>query len=197
MKRLMFTVLLLFAGCTVTKPHINEYKISPRAVTTTFSSKACSGKSLKIGQVFSSNTLMSTKMKYGKDEYKEFSFTESEWAQSPNKAISSELVKSVRNSKLFGNVNGFRSRSSSDFILESDAEEFMQYFSENDTKSYARIVTSMTLLDSKTGLVIAEATFKKQVKVQTLDSNGGVKALNEALSDVLSQTNEWLNGVCK
>ena len=197
MKYLIVLTMLLLAGCTVTQPVVSEYRISPYIETIECSGEGCKKQSLKVRQVFSSSSLKSQKMRYAQDGFKEFEYTESEWAQSPNKAISAEIVKSVRASALFTRVNSFKSRSKTNLVLESNVEEFIQYFSEDETSSYVSISISMTLIDAKTAKGIATTTLSKRVDAKTNDAKGGVEALNAALTDILVQNNRWLNSVCQ
>jgi len=197
MKNLLLLTFLIFTGCSVTNPPIAEYRISPQVKSTNYNTSSCKNKSLKISQVFTSSSLMSKKMKYAQDDYKEFSFSESEWAVSPSKAITKELVKSVRETELFSNVSSFKSRSRSDMILETSVEDFMQYFSDSSKKSHVNIVISMTLIDTKSSKSVQTKTFTKKVDVDSINAYGGVEALNSAFGTVLEEHSEWLASVCK
>ena len=197
MKFIIIFLAFLFSGCTITKPLVFEYRISPEVKIDTYKCTLCTTSSLKVRKVYSSTSLMSKKMRYAEDGYKEFSFSESQWAQSPNKAISAQIVKSIKATNIFASVHGFKSHAKSDYILESNLEDFMQYFADNEGKSYVMISLSMTLIDNKTGKSLSSQNFTKRVEVLDLNAEGGVKALNRGLSDVLQKTNEWLSKVCK
>jgi len=197
MRNLLLLSFLIFSGCSVTHAPIAEYRIAPTTHILPLNAQMCKDKSLKVAQVFSSTSLMSQKMKYAQDDYKEFSFSESEWAASPNKAITKELVKSVRGSELFSNVTSFKSRSRSDLILETSVEDFIQYFSANNEKSYVNVVMSMALIDAKSSKSIETKTFTKKVDVEFINAYGGVDALNSALGSVLLEHSKWLESICK
>lgn len=197
MKNLLLMSLLLFAGCSVTHSPVTEYRIAPQVKSEVFSSSACKDSSLKVAQVFSPNSLMSQKMKYAQGEFQEFSFSESEWADSPNRAITKELLKSIRETELFSSVTSFKSRSRSDMILETSVEDFMQYFESENEKSYVNIVMSMTLINSKNSKTVATKTFQKRVEVTPLNAEGGVSALNSAFGEVLQEHLLWLKESCR
>ena len=197
MKSLLLLSFLIFTGCSVTHAPIAEYRIAPEVKVAQHSAKSCKDKSLKVGQVFSASSLMSKKMKYAQDDYKEFSFSESEWAISPNKAITKAIVKSVRSSNIFSNVTSFKSRSDSDMILETSVEDFMQYFTKENKKSYVNVVMSMTLIDAKSSKSVATKTFTKRVDVKSINAYGGVDALNSAFGTILQEQNLWLESSCK
>ncbi|WP_207562443.1 ABC-type transport auxiliary lipoprotein family protein [Sulfurimonas aquatica] len=198
MKFLFIVVVFIFlGGCSINNPAVKEYRIHLEPKTVTYDSQSCKEKSLKVGQVFSSSSLLSHRMKYMKDGYSEFSFTQSEWAQSPNKALSAELVKSVRSSGLFSSVNSYKSRSRSDLILETNLEEFIQYFSNDNNSSFVNISLSLSLVETGTSKVLQTKYISKKLGTKSLDAQGGVKAFNEALSGVLKESNDWLSEACK
>jgi len=197
MKTVWIILIVFLAGCSVTKPYVSEYTLAPKLENKDYLSKMCKEKSLKIGQVFSSNSLMSHKMKYITDEYQEFAFTQSEWARSPNRLISDELIKGIRSSGLFFNVNSFKSRAKTDLLLETHVEKFIQYFDNNSEKSYVEVVITLNLINMKKSKSISHATFNSKLDTLSVDAKGGVVALNSALSNVLLKTNDWLEDVCR
>ncbi|QOY54146.1 membrane integrity-associated transporter subunit PqiC [Candidatus Sulfurimonas marisnigri] len=194
---LMIASLFLLSGCTTTKPSVTEYRVVAKNINTNSRADGYLDKSLKVSQAFSSSVLMSLKMNYGQDENKIFSYTESQWSETPNHAITLQIYEKVRDSNLFKNVQISKSRSNGDLILEINIEDFMQYYSEDLKESYANVVISLTLIDLKTREVLSAKTFKSKVNSTTLNADGGVEALNASLSNVLEQSLEWLNGVCK
>ncbi|MCF6309015.1 MAG: lipoprotein [Sulfurimonas sp.] len=194
---ILLGIILLLSGCTNIKPSITEYRIVASALKTDNFANACKNKSLKIAQAFSSSSLMSLKMDYVQGESKNFSYSQAHWNESPNHSVTMEIFKEIRDSKLFKNVQISKSRSKNNLNLEINIEDFLQYYSEDLKESYANVVISLTLIDTKTNIVLAAKTFSSKVNVNTLNAYGGTKALNSALSDVLTQNIEWLNGVCK
>jgi cholesterol transport system auxiliary component len=194
---LALLTLLILNACTVTKPYVAEYKIRTELVQSKLSSQSCKDKTLKIAQAFSQNRLMTRKMNYAQNDYSEYEFSESEWAESPNNAITQEILQSVRSSKLFRSVQGHKSRSRSAYILESSIEEFIQHFSKDSNNSYVSIVISFTLVDTKSSEPIDTITLTKKVKVDEISAKGGVKAFNKGLNELLKEHNRWLNEVCK
>jgi cholesterol transport system auxiliary component len=198
MRVIIIFFILLLSGCATVKPPITEYKI----ISSTIDFKKyepsanCRDKSLKIAQAFSPNSLMSLNMDYVESENRVFSYTKSQWQEDPNSAITQELLKNIRNSALFSNVESSKSRSKSDWILETNIEEFVQFFSKDMKSSYVNVLITLTIVDTKTGFVVATKTFNSKVDAKTLDAEGGVEALSNALSSVILQNIEWLNGIC-
>jgi len=193
---LIAITIFLLSGCSAPKPPVIEYKISTKSVNYSSSSEGCKRKSLKVSQAFSSNSLMSLKMSYVQGEHKIYSYSQAQWNNSPNQEISSALVKALRDSKLFRNTSSSKSRSRSDLILEINIEDFMQYFNKDLTTSHSNVVISLTLIDARSREVLATKTFSAKKEVQILDASGGVKGLDLALQEVLTEGLKFLNKAC-
>jgi cholesterol transport system auxiliary component len=192
----IFIAIFILSGCTTKVPSVSEYRISTKINPLNLTQQSCKDSSLKIAQAFSSNVLMSTDMSYAQGEYKQDSFSQSEWAESPNKAITNQIVKYIQSSKLFKSTQIAKSRTKSEMVLETNIEDFMQYFSPDEKTSYANVVITFTLLDSKNS-IISSKRFTSKVDVKTLDAEGGVEALNKALENVLFDMGNWLGESCQ
>ncbi|RLA73507.1 MAG: hypothetical protein DRG78_22480 [Epsilonproteobacteria bacterium] len=189
--------LFLLSGCSTTKPPVTEYKIVLKALDLKSDSVGCRGKSLKISKAFSSSSLMSLQMKYVEDKHKIYEYSQAQWIDTPNQEISSQVVRSIRDSELFKSTQNVKSRSRSDLVLEISIEDFMQYYSKNLDSSYSSVAINFSLIDARTSEVVATKTIESNVDASSLDAAGGVRALDIALSGVLSQNIEFLNEVCK
>jgi len=196
-KIVLITALTLLSGCTITTPSKAEYRISPRIEVQSNEESSCKEKSLKIAQAFSASSLMSTKMKYTYDEAQEFTYTESAWSRSPSRAITAALLSSVRGTHLFKSVNSYKSRSRSNLILETNIEEFIQHYEEENQKSFVKVIISFSLVDSKTSKIIDTETISVKVDTKSLNAEGGAVALNSALDKLLIKNNEWLGSLCR
>ncbi len=192
-----FVTALFFVSCTRVQPSIEEYRIAPKVQVKQFKAQECREKSIKVGQTFSSRLFMSMDMNYGVGSYQLDTFNQSQWALSPNRSINMAIAEMLRDTKLFKNVQIAKSRSKTDFYLESDIEDFMQYFSEDEKQSFVNVRISMSLIDRKTSQVIATKIFSKKLPTQGLNAASGVIALNKALQDVLSQSALWFDEVCQ
>jgi cholesterol transport system auxiliary component len=128
---------------------------------------------------------------------KQYSFTQSIWTEPLNKTITQEIVKSLRESRIFKSVQLYKSRSKSDYLLETNIENFVQHFSKDEKTSYVEVRLTFSLLNLKDNSLVESKTFTTEVESKTLDAEGGVEALSTALSKILSQNTFWLTGVCK
>jgi len=199
MKNIFISICVLFLviGCSTTKPTIVEYKLSLEDLNQKTVSKGCKDKSLKVAQAFSSNSLMSLNMNYVIGKSKIYSYSQAQWNNSPNQEISQQIVKLLRDSKLFKTTQSAKSRTSSDFILETSIEDFMQYYDEKIKTSYVKVSINMSLIDVKTNKVVASKTFFTKLNTTSLDAYGGVDALQVGLRNILSQSLEFFNEVCR
>ncbi len=198
MKYIIVFLALVLQGClsTTVAPKI-EYRINPNAKSKELKIDGCKDKSLKIAQAFSSNALLSQNMYYAQGEMMRYIYSASKWSKTPNRAITSEFLKLIRDTNLFKSVQTSKSRSRSNIILEINIEDFMQYFDKYSNKSYVNVVVNLSLINARGNSVFASQTFKRKVDVEVLDASGGVNGLNKALAKVLLDTNEWLGEVCK
>lgn len=196
-KLLLIGLAILISGCSTSTPAVAEYRINVEPSSTEFNVQGCKKKSLKIAQAFSSSSLMTLDMKYGQGNHKQYTFTQSQWAESPNRAITAEVLEYIKSTKLFKNVQISKSRSKNGLLLETNIEDFMQYFSEDEKESFVGVSINLTLIDVKTSKVLATKTFKSKIKVSDLNAGTGVKYLNSALKNVLDDSGVWLSEVCK
>lgn len=198
MRQLGLILFVLFLGaCSSVHPPVTEYRLNIDMPKNMPSKNSCSQNSLKVAQAFSSSSLMSLDMNYMQGQNKQFAYSQAQWSVSPNDALTSEITELLRNSNIFKSVQSSRSRSKSDMALEIDVEDFMQYFSRDLSSSYSNAVITLTLIDSAKGSVIATKTFSSKKESESLNAEGGVKALNSALLDILSQSLVWFSEVCK
>lgn len=189
--------LFMFSGCSTAIPKVTKYKISPDIKIVKEESSSCRSKSVKVSSAFTSTSLMSKDMSYVQGSSKVFEYSESAWLNNPNRSVSRELIKMLRETELFKSVQESKSRSKADLIIESTLEEFMQYYSNDLDESYAFVQINFSIIDSKTNEVISEKTISSKIKTETLNAQGGVEALNEALRDVLNNSAKWFSKVCK
>jgi len=190
-------ITFFMIGCSMSVPAVSEYRINTIQTPAAFNDSSCKKQSLKIAQAFSSASLMTHDMNYGQGNYKQYKFSESQWAESPNRAITAEVLEYIQSIKLFKNVQISKSRSRNGVLLETNIEDFMQYFSEDEKESYAQVRINFTLIDLKTSSVIATQTFESKLDVDNINAASGVVSLNKALTNVLMDSTKWLGEVCK
>jgi len=194
---LLGSLIVMFSGCTKVQPYVKQYKINTTIAIETHKQTQCKKQSVKVLDAFSKNDLMLEKMYYVHGAYNVASYTQSQWSERPNKAISAAIMRAIEDSQLFKDVSSTASSVKSDLILENNIEEFIQYFSKDNTKSYVKVVIKATLVDRKTKITIASKKFEKQRATQSLDAYGGVVALSQTLSEILEEEVQWLGSECQ
>lgn len=194
---LLFFTLLLFSGCTTVRPSIAEYSLKTDIHMQKGVSTKCSERSLKISRSFGPAWLASLDMSYELSDNKRFVYSQSQWHEAPKDAVTYMFLANIRDAQIFKSVLSWKSRSVSELILESDIEEFMQYFSADLKESYVKVKISMVLIDSQTKETIAAKTFSSRVPAATADANGAYEAYKASLADIMSQSMDWLAGACR
>ncbi|MBE0514576.1 ABC-type transport auxiliary lipoprotein family protein [Sulfurimonas sp.] len=197
MRAILIILTLFLSGCTTVKPPVVRYSIAIDDLNINRSGVGCRDKSLKISRAFSSSSLASLKMEYMEPDSKIFAYTQSEWQESPNNMVESALLKSIRESGLFKSVHPSKSRVKSTLVLETNIEEFMQFFSEDFKESHVKVILNLSLIDAKTNSIVASETFRSRVETKSLDARGAVDAFEDALFEIMLQNREWLDGVCR
>ena len=193
----MIGFIVLMSGCSGMHPSITEYRINTQYKIKKVEPTSCKNNSLKVAEAFSSSSLMSFNMNYAIGDNKQFTYSQSQWSLSPNHAISFEIVNLLRDMNLFKTVQISKSRTRDDIILETSIDDFMQYYSEDKNSSFVNVRISLTLIDTKTYKAVSTKSFLARVDSKSLDADGGVRALNLALKDVLVQSSLWLEEVCR
>ena len=192
-------LLFIFTGCGTKVAVPTKFKLNTPTDLYQISNESskCKDESLKIMQSFSSSMLMSKEMYYVVDSNKVYPYSAAQWAITPNRIVSDEYFKMLRDLNLFSSVGNSKSRTNTSWLLETKLEDFMQYYENDNSSSYVIVSINLTILDSQKSEVISTKLFKSKMVVDIVDASGGVVALNKALSDVLSQSALWLNETCK
>ncbi|MGE4396092.1 MAG: ABC-type transport auxiliary lipoprotein family protein [Sulfurimonas sp.] len=197
MRVFLIILALFFGGCTTIKPSVAQYSIALDDLKINSSALGFKEKSLKISKAFASSSLSSHRMEYMESDHRVFAYSQSQWQETPSVMIESILLKSIREAGLFESVHPSKSRIKSDFILETNIERFMQFFSEDMKESHVEVVLNLSLIDAKTNTLFKSRTFISKSTTKSPDAEGGAEAFKRALSEIMMQNIEWLDGVCR
>lgn len=199
MKKIFLLVGLtfLFSACSNSIPTVTKYKLFSNLNVTKEDTSNCKSKNVKVSSAFTSSSLMSKDMSYVHGNSKVFKYSESAWLNNPNRSVSRELIKMLRDTGIFKSVQESKSRSIGDLIIETTLEDFMQYYSNDLKSSYVLVQINYAIIDSKTNKIVFSKTFKAKADAKTLDAKGGVDALNIALKSVLKDSSSWFVEACK
>lgn len=191
---LAIVLVLIISGCSTNVPSVSEYRLKAHTQENKF--MACD-KSLKVNKAFTNASFSSRKIYYGEGEYKQFAYTQAQWSDALDRMISDIFTQSIAQSGIFKSVDSYKSQVKTNYILEIDIEEFMQIYNEKITSSQAETRLTIALLDTKHKTHKASKTFEVIKKAKTLNAEGGVIALDEALGEVIGDMLIWLEEVCK
>lgn len=188
----LFSVLAMFilVGCSSKTVDVYTLKYSESlSKKATFANK---NKTIKISIPKSTKEIRKNKILYAKTPYMRESYAYSRWSDTPNHMIEQYLVTLLDQSKLFKAVIPADSKAKSQWILESNIEDFYQYF-DKDKRAFAVVKIRFLLIDNKDKRVIASHHFSTKTPAPSLDAKGGVKAMDEALKHIGIQLVNWID----
>jgi cholesterol transport system auxiliary component len=188
--------VIVLAGCSVSTPAVSEYRLAPTSEVKQEKALACAH-TLKVQNLLSSAALMTQRLYYGVGQYKQFAYTQAAWSDTPQKKIGDLYVALLREREIFQSVHSYRSNVLTDRALEIVVDDFMQYYDEDYKNSHAKVGLTLTLIDTAAKKPLAIKSFKVRKQAPSLDAQGGVDALNEALQEVMEASALWLEGECK
>jgi ABC-type uncharacterized transport system auxiliary subunit len=194
--RYIYSFLVLFlAGCSITTtlPPVTEYDVDVTPQQTKV--KVAKHATLKVLMVVDKTKYLQKQMYYKVGSNSEYPYTQTRWAPPPSKLIALAIVQSLRQKGVFSNVVVAKSRAKSDYLLEVSVEDFQQYFTKDETKSWVKLSLHYNLIDLSTSQVVASHTFYAQKDVTQLNAQGGVEALQELLNGVMQESGVWLERV--
>ncbi|MCW9025933.1 MAG: hypothetical protein OQJ77_01340, partial [Thiovulaceae bacterium] len=142
---LLGLALVLFSACSTSVPIVTKYKISSNINMSEYNKSSCKSKNVKVSSAFTTSSLMSKDMSYVQGDTKVYEYSESAWLNNPNRSVSRELVKMLREINIYKSVQESKSRSKSDIVIESSLEEFMQYYTDDLQESYVIVQISFTI----------------------------------------------------
>lgn len=186
---------IFFLGCSTTRPAITQFKIQTPNITKV-GSGSCKEKSVKVFKAFSDNSFMNENMYYVVGEEEQFAFYKSQWATPLNQQLTLTLTQALSDAGIFLNVQSYKSRASSDYILETNIQDFRQYFNQELNSSYVKIAIQLSLIDPDTNKVLGSKTFSARTNVSEMDAKGGVQSLNELYKKIIEDISIWIGNEC-
>ena len=189
--------VLFISGCATKTPHIQEYVLHVNSKTKVYKKSRCQDKTLKILKPYSASEYMVRELHYVVEGVEQNRFNYSSLSASPSQVLHDELVKLVRESRIYGSVLGSESVAGSSEVLEIELKTFKQYFSKDLKQSHVVMDVTLSVVDTKTYKVVAQKRFVGKKDVATLDAKGGVVALSALAREELGSMIEWLAKGCQ
>ncbi len=193
----MVIAMFVLGGCSLQQsvPSVTSYRLKPAMTNSMSAAKACRTKTLRISLTQSSQLLQGQSIYYADENYGEYSYSRSRWAEAPDKQFRHLLEDTIARNGLFKSVITYNSQAYNEWLLESKITDFMQYF--EGEKSYVHLSMQLTLIDQDTREVISTWHIEKRKETTTSDAKGAVEAYNLLVQETLNETVEWLNGECQ
>ena len=149
-------------------------------------------KTLKISLPKSTKEIRKNKILYAKTPHQREAYAYSRWSDTPNRMVEQFLVTFLNQNELFKVVIPANSEANSEWILESSIEDFYHSFNK-ENQSFGVVKIRFFLINQKDKKVISKRFFSTNVPASSLNAEGGVKALNEALLQIGEELIIWLD----
>jgi len=190
----LFTILMIiFLNACSSKTHkaMDIYTLKYNAIPSTKPLIATSNKTLKIIQPQSSKEIQKKKILYAKTLQQRETYAYSRWSDTPNRMLEDFLVAYLNQTALFKVVIPHTSQVAPAWLLESNIEDFYQYFDE-ENRAFAIVKIRFFLMDKKDKSLISQYYFSAKIPSSPLDAKGGVLAFNLAMQQVATELQLWL-----
>lgn len=183
---------LLFVGCTVKQlPPVHTYGIDPAPVV---SEEAVTQKlvfdSLDLNVLGTMQTTNTNGIYYRKSDHEEAPYAYSRWNNTPRSMLLTKMLATLLQANLGRNVSGPLSKVKSSRLLEITILDFVHEYDENG--SYAVVVLNNRLIDRSDDKVLSSREIRIRKKAETDNAQGGVTAMNLAVSEAVASTVSWL-----
>lgn len=197
-KSILLSFALFSLGCSIRNvPAVNEFTLTGKNEGFQTSANNCKDKSIKILDPFASNKYSINDLYYVILPYEENRYIQSAWVEPVSTMLYNEILKAVRESRLFGYVSNYSSLSRGEYLLEIEINDFKQYFMPDKKRSYVVSDITFTLIKSNGLKPIAQQEVYKKIKTDSLNAIGGVEALNRAQQETIEKMIKWLDRTCQ
>lgn len=188
---------LLYSGCSLqTKvPATSKYLLKADENTAVSSVKGCQDKVLRIGLIESSALLYTRDIIYETDTGRTYSYTKARWMDSVNSQLSSLLSASITRHGSFKSVIHLKSFAKNDLLLESSIYDFSQTI-HDDGKSTLRVAVKLVLLEQYRRNIVASKLIEIEKKEVSGDVDSMVAGYSTMVSELLKESNAFLDVNC-
>ena len=174
---ILLASMLLFGGCSIKTHQLNSYDLQTDINLHT--NKRYTNRVLMVKYPSSLGAFGGSRIYYKRDGLTSY-YLYSQWSQSLNRMIYSQLLKSLEKSNKFKAVIGFNSSAKADVELETEVVNF--YHIVTDNGSYAKIDIVVKLIDSNSKNIIKVKKFSYKEYMQEANAKEFVKKSKVAIS---------------
>lgn len=187
--------LLCFSGCTHPAPSMSVYTILPKAHALSDTPPQTT-KTLRLLPVRSVPSLASREIYYLRSNGAVAPYLYSRWSDTPSAMIGRSLTHSLQERHAFAALLSPSSAAIADWDLESDLNAFYHRFNDDGT-SEGVFDLSVRAIDLHTKKVLASKRFTYRIQAASDDAQGGVGALEEALTRYNNDCAVWIETLIK
>lgn len=189
---------LVLGGCSLqtTEPAVAQYRIAPVSVAAFSPSPSCSRQTLRLSLTLAPDLFKSTRIYYADGDLRQYVYTRSRWAESPDRQLRHLFESALAQSRLYQSVITYDSEAYNDLLLELKLNNFMQYFGEDGASSVS-VDMELTLMDQESNRVLSTLHLNKTLPTSSNDAEGAVKAFNAIIHQGIAETTGWLDDVCQ
>ena len=185
-------LILVLTGCSHKDTHaIDIYTLKYNKSSNLKHTVYFTDKTLKIALPKSTKEIRRDKILYTKTTHQREAYAYSRWSDTPNHMTMQFLVTLLNQHKLFKAVIPESSIADSQLLLESNIEDFYQFF-DKENQSFGIVKIQCFLIDQKSKKIISKHYFDLKIPSSSANAKGGVQALNLALEQIASQLITWL-----
>jgi len=188
---ILYCILLLASGCaTQSSPPVTEYALSPHALPGQ-AQKTKLPLTIRVSPVEASRIYQVPDLYYVEAGYQRNPYAYNRWVDAPVRMLQLVLQDRLEQSGLFKAVLPSSSSLAADLRLEITLYDFSQHLGQ-DNSSEGVVRLQAYLIDTRKGRLLGEQQFVSRVPATSNSAEGGVAAINAAVSDILPQLIDWL-----
>jgi len=182
---ILLASILLLGGCSIKTHKLNSYDI--QADVNVHTNRYYSNSVLMVKYPSSLGAFGGSRIYYKRDGLTSY-YLYSQWSQSLNRIIYSQLLNNLEKSKKFKAVVGFNSSAKTNMELEVEIVEFYHIVSKSG--SYAKIEFVVKLIDSNSKNIIKVKRFRYKENMQESNAKEFVKkakyVINRFIEDLIA-----------
>lgn len=190
--------LLLSGGCSLqtTVPATSKYTLQAQNSVKKTAESRFSDQVIRMGVIESSALLSGTNIYYTGAEGQSYTYTKSRWEEGVSQQLGNLVMRSVAQTGIFKDVIPLRSLAKSDLILEINIYDFSQKIHVDGTTTL-RLSVKLRVVDEYSRAIIATKLFTMKDEQKEGNIEGALKGYNNLVSQLLSETNSWLEASCQ
>ena len=190
--------LLVMGGCSLqtTVPPTSKYNLSSDHDVKVVQNSQFSDQVIRVGVIESSALLSGTNIYYNSDNGQSYSYTKARWNEGVSKQLEVLMMRSITKTAIFKDVIPLRSLAKNELIFELNIYDFSQQI-HADGSTTLHLSVKLRIIEQYTRKIIATKLFDMEQKEKEGNVEGAVKGYNKLVSQLLRETNNWLEESCK